>query len=291
MRWPQFSENSIAAPWGKNVWLCLSLVLLIGCSRSPTSDTAAAAPTEKVDFAAVRAAAEQAYNDSKWREAGVHYERLVRETPQDAVYWFRLGNIYARTERPDLATSAYREALVRDADNAKAWFNMGVVQLRQAANSFLKMEVHVRESDPYAAQGRKAYETIMGLLGVDPQAPRVATQTESAVATDSETAQTSVSVQPPDQDTETNVAVTAIPGRSDATVAAEAIPAADLNQDAIVQGNAVATDAAGTDESGPQAGEQLAVPSAATTSVDRTESGNEDKSAGDDGHVVYYPQD
>lgn len=115
--------------------------------------------------AIARQAGESAYAAGEWAAAEPHYSTLVAAIPQDAELWFRLGNIYARMDRPDAAIAAYREALVRDSDLAKAWFNMGVVQLRQAANSFLKMKVHSPAGDPVAAQGAATYDAIMAILG------------------------------------------------------------------------------------------------------------------------------
>ncbi|MGR8919409.1 MAG: tetratricopeptide repeat protein [Gammaproteobacteria bacterium] len=143
------------------------LLLLAACSSAPEREDPAAAA---VDLNAARASADAAYEAGEWREAETHYAALLRAAPQEAGYWFRMGNIYARTERPDQAVQAYREALVRDANNAKAWFNMGVVQLRQAANSFGQMQLHLDETDPIARQGEKAYAGIMAILG-EPRRP------------------------------------------------------------------------------------------------------------------------
>ncbi len=116
-------------------------------------------------IAAAREAGERAYAAREWAAAEPHYRTLVAAIPQDAELWFRLGNIYARVDKPDAAVAAYREALVRDGDLAKAWFNMGVVQLRQAANSFLKLGAHVDPDDPVTQQGAEAYDAIMAILG------------------------------------------------------------------------------------------------------------------------------
>lgn len=138
-----------------------ALSALCGCqSMSGTAGAPAA-----TDVALARAAGERAYAAGDWRGAEPHYRALVTATPQDAELWFKLGNIYARVEQPDAAIAAYREALVRDADLAKAWFNMGVVQLRQAANSFLNVKVHATAGDPAVAQGTAAYDAVMAILG------------------------------------------------------------------------------------------------------------------------------
>lgn len=133
--------------------------MLVACSGTTTREEPA------VDVAAARRDGEAAYAAGDWRLAESHYRTLVKAIPQDAELWFRLANIYARTEQPDLAVQAYREALVRDGDLAKAWFNMGVVHLREAANSFMKMQVHVAPDNAMARQGAEAYAAVMGILG------------------------------------------------------------------------------------------------------------------------------
>lgn len=153
-------SGQAAARWCRVTVLLLLLPLLSACQSmrsepAPSTDAVASA----------RQAGESAYAAGEWATAEPHYRTLVAAIPQDAELWFRLGNIYARTDRPDAAVAAYRESLVRDGDLAKAWFNMGVVQLRQAANSFLKMKVHSPAGDPVAARGAATYEAIMGILG------------------------------------------------------------------------------------------------------------------------------
>jgi len=143
------------------VVLVVLVLLLSGCAAfrgGPVEPRTA-------EIAAAREAGERAYAAHEWDAAEPHYRTLVGAIPQDAELWFRLGNIYARVDKPDAAVAAYREALVRDGDMAKAWFNMGVVQLRQAANSFLKLGAHVDPEDPVTQQGSEAYEAIMAILG------------------------------------------------------------------------------------------------------------------------------
>ncbi len=147
----------------KNATLIAAALVLAACQSAPNKSEE---PTHSDhDLGAVRAQADEAYAAGDWEAARPHYETLVRELPQDGAFWFRLGNVYARTERPDAAVAAYREAVVRNAADGKIWFNMGVVQLRQAANSFLKMDLHVDPGDPLAEQGKRAYTMIMEVLG------------------------------------------------------------------------------------------------------------------------------
>ena len=62
--------------------------------------------------------------------------------------WLRTGNTHARLNQPQDAIRCYREALKNDPRLAKAWHNMGIIQLRQAANTFTRMVQHIGPDDP-----------------------------------------------------------------------------------------------------------------------------------------------
>ena len=60
------------------------------------------------------------------------YKKLTTLAKQDAETWLRLGNIYARTNNPQLAVEAYQQSLsINDAD-PRTWNNLGIVMLRQS---------------------------------------------------------------------------------------------------------------------------------------------------------------
>lgn len=80
--------------------------------------------------------AEMAYEKGDLPEALAGYEALTKTMPSNVDFWFRLGNIHVRMEQPDLAATAYERALQLDSGNAKAWHNLGIVRMRQAAAAF-----------------------------------------------------------------------------------------------------------------------------------------------------------
>lgn len=106
----------------------------------------------------------KAYSEGNWAEAEKALVALTREVPQEADPWFRLGNVYARQERPAQAVAAYQEALVRDPENGKAWHNMGIVQLRQAMNSFLNLEAATKPGDPLNERANIMLDTVSKVL-------------------------------------------------------------------------------------------------------------------------------
>jgi len=206
------------------------LALLVACGGAPRrgANAASAAPATAASAAAAPAAdarsrlelAARAYRDHDWAAAEPHYRALAAEMPQDADLWFKLGNIYARTERPELAVAAYRETLVRRPELTKAWFNMGVVQLRQAAASFKQMEIHVAPEDPARLQAEAAYGAILAILEAGPAAAPPAGDGGGDAAPEA----------PPAVDAaeEVTAATPAVPANGDAAGADTAAPAADL---------------------------------------------------------------
>jgi Flp pilus assembly protein TadD len=144
-----------------NRWL-LTVVLvatLNGCERSPRK------PDKKpIDLAQTYSLAAKAYDAENWADSEKHYTTLVQNAPGEAEPWFKLGNIYARTSRPELALQAYRETLVRDPRNAKAWHNMAVLQLRNAGKSFSELERLVESDNPLHAKSIKIQTAIDELV-------------------------------------------------------------------------------------------------------------------------------
>lgn len=149
----------------------------VGCSRSPTQpakqarvETSNEQPkfsevsSEPSDTGQVLALAEAAYAAKDWEAAEKHYVSTTRAIPKEATPWFRLGNIYARTDRPDFAVRAYKEALLRDPEMGKAWYNMGLVQLRQSANSFLQMRTYTKDNSESQIRADAMYEATIALI-------------------------------------------------------------------------------------------------------------------------------
>jgi len=144
----------------KRVTVAISLLsLLTACATAPLVE----GPTQDDLFDMEKRAA-TSYENSDWLESERYYSTLIENDPEKSLNWLRLGNIYARTDRPDAAIIAYREALIRDPELANAWYNMGIIQLRQAVYSFNEMQFHVDPADPVAVQSQKLLDGIMELI-------------------------------------------------------------------------------------------------------------------------------
>lgn len=153
-----------------NLFKALSiLIILAGVSACTEFDKLIKKepPPAEQDLFEIKRLADAAYEDDNLAESEKHYTTLVREAPAEPTNWFRLGNIYARTKRPEAAIAAYREVLVRDPQFTKAWYNLGIVQLKQAAHSFTELQIYSEEYEPLHEQSRKLVEGILGILGND----------------------------------------------------------------------------------------------------------------------------
>jgi cytochrome c-type biogenesis protein CcmH/NrfG len=106
------------------------LAMLAGCATSPTSRLATTVDRQRQ--------ADRAYVEGNLAQALSGYQSLTRAMPQNADFWFRLGNVYARLKRPDEAVDAYQHALAIEPGHAKAWHNLGIIRLRQAEAAFVQ---------------------------------------------------------------------------------------------------------------------------------------------------------
>ncbi len=143
-------------------FLILITLNFIGCNLlniqadKPSPDLADITQLEKT--------AKKAYLDEDWATAEKAYKSLTLQIPGNVEPWFRLGNVYARTNKLNAAVATYREALIRDPKNSKIWHNLGVIQLKQAANTFLEMRQYTEENDPLGIRARYAINSIANLI-------------------------------------------------------------------------------------------------------------------------------
>jgi cytochrome c-type biogenesis protein CcmH/NrfG len=92
--------------------------------------------------------AQAAFDSGENARAEALYKGLLRAAPNDAETWFRLGNLYARTDNADQAVTAYLTALSINGNDARAWHNLGVVRLRQAWAALLRANTMAATSEP-----------------------------------------------------------------------------------------------------------------------------------------------
>jgi tetratricopeptide (TPR) repeat protein len=129
----------------------LTLLLLSGCSMMPA---------EQGNLYEMRREAQVAYENSEDARAEKLLLGLARAVPNDAETWFYLGNLYARSNRPDDAIRAYQKSLMLNGRDARAWHNMGVVRLREAWAAFIQTYDLTEPGDPLHGKA----ETVIGAM-------------------------------------------------------------------------------------------------------------------------------
>ncbi|MBN8923857.1 MAG: hypothetical protein BGP10_08295 [Rhodanobacter sp. 68-29] len=114
----------------KHAIVAVILLATAGCATSPASRLGATVDRQHQ--------ADQAYVQGNLAGALSGYQSLTHAMPQNADFWFRLGNIYARLDRSDEAVDAYRHTLSIEPGHAKAWHNLGIIRLREAEAAFAR---------------------------------------------------------------------------------------------------------------------------------------------------------
>jgi Flp pilus assembly protein TadD len=117
-------------------------LLLQGCaSMSEKTKT-------DIDLPLMHREAQSAFEEGDDVRAEFLYQRLTTLGKQDAETWLRLGNIYARTNKPQLATEAYRTSLQINDSDPRTWNNLGIVLLRQSWVALIQANTLSNANDP-----------------------------------------------------------------------------------------------------------------------------------------------
>jgi tetratricopeptide (TPR) repeat protein len=125
-------------------WFALA-VLLAGCGIVPLTKTS----TPRLTYVlSTQQQAEAAYRSGDMEHATAFYLQLTRMIPQEADYWYMLGNTYVRTQQPDQAVQAYQQAIMRNPNHTRAWHNLGIVRMRQAMAAFVSSASTATAEDP-----------------------------------------------------------------------------------------------------------------------------------------------
>lgn len=89
-----------------------------------------------------------AYESGEEAKAESLYQGLARAAPSDPEIWLRLGNLYARANKPDDAADAYQHALLLNPNDQRAWYNLGVIRQRQAHAAYIQANQLADKADP-----------------------------------------------------------------------------------------------------------------------------------------------
>lgn len=137
------------------VAILLTMLAMAGCATGPFAD----GRTDET----LRAEAEAAYHEQR-PQAEALYQRLTASPQARAEDWFRLGNLYADKNELEPAAAAYREALKRDPQLARARHNLGMTYLQLGVESILAARRGLPDVDPEAAGSMRWLACVMELF-------------------------------------------------------------------------------------------------------------------------------
>ena len=120
----------------------MTCILLAGCGAMESRPESGGE-----EFLKMQREAQAAFDSGENARAEVLYKGLLRANPNDSDAWFRLGNLYARSDNADQAVDAYLRCLSINGNDARAWNNLGVVRLRQAWAALLRANTLTGPSD------------------------------------------------------------------------------------------------------------------------------------------------
>ena len=153
--------------------MLLATMLLAGCAAMSGSS---ALPQRSELFQLINEA-QLAYETGEDARAEQLYMALTRQTPNDPEIWFRLGNLYARAHRPDAAADAYQRVLSINGNEPRAWYNLGIIRLRQGWASLIQAHSYSGGNDLIHPESEKMIRHLEAMPGL-PQLPGNAASTK-----------------------------------------------------------------------------------------------------------------
>lgn len=132
------------------------LLLMTACALAP----------EEAEYDAYQLGKEalEAYNKKDWKVAEEKFGLLISISPSTVENWFKLGNIYARSDRPEKAIAAYKEAVLRRPGYEKAWRNLGIVSLRKTTHLYIEMLQYLKSDSLSYVRAKKTSEVLLKLI-------------------------------------------------------------------------------------------------------------------------------
>jgi cytochrome c-type biogenesis protein CcmH/NrfG len=153
--------------WRVSIVVAATSVVLAGCAQTPDMP-------QRSDLFRLSNEAQLAYEKGEDAHAEQLYMALSRQVPNDPEIWLRLGNLYARSHKPDAAADAYQRALAINGSDARVWYNLGVVRMRQGWMSLIQAYNYSQDSDAINAQSDEMIRFLGKMPGIVESVPGTA---------------------------------------------------------------------------------------------------------------------
>ncbi len=132
------------------------IMLCASCARTGTKDDIAS--TKQILSAMqISQKATKAYDREDFESAEKLFLQVVENDPKNSRAWYKLGNIYAGSNRLRLAMDVYHNAIDIKPDHQKARHNLGVIYLEQARNYLADSGLGIDSIDQAALNNLKSY--------------------------------------------------------------------------------------------------------------------------------------
>lgn len=135
----------------------IATAALVAACVSPPSEPRLENPEE---LRGLHAAAQSAYKSNDFSLAQSLYEKIVDKADVDAETWFMLGNLYARKGEHERAVWAYKNCLRLNSQDARAWNNLSVINLKDAWEAAHAARRFSLSEDPANASSAKIIEVL-----------------------------------------------------------------------------------------------------------------------------------
>lgn len=102
----------------------------------------------------------RAYESGDDARAEALYLGLIRQAPNDPENLLRLGNLYARANKPDRAAETFQQALMLTPGDSRLWYNLGLIRQRQAEAAMIQVQTLVAQKDPLYSKSRAMLDCL-----------------------------------------------------------------------------------------------------------------------------------
>ena len=141
------------------------LVLILSACNSMPQKPAAEANVKPVQQPIINAEQGDAlYAKKEYRQALAIYKGLHEKAPKDTHVLFRIANIYSHLKVHKLAIKHYELALNQDKHLTKAWYNLGVVHMKEAAKTWGNMSKYTNKDEPLAQSAEHYHLGLVALI-------------------------------------------------------------------------------------------------------------------------------
>lgn len=138
-----------------------SLIFLIAlvcasCASTNTKDDIASTK-QILSTIQISQKATKAYDREDFKLAETLFLQVVKNDTGNSRAWYKLGNIYANSDRPRAAIDAYHKTIDIKPNHQQARHNLGVIYLEQAQNYLTDSGLGIDSIDNVISQEFKRY--------------------------------------------------------------------------------------------------------------------------------------